>query len=132
MKALITLLTAFAAPFSGIVGLTLMSTVFNNRGGDTVAAARDDIRWAYVAIIPFVWACVLLTTFLGNVWICKDGGYEVVNGACLRSLVFGKRLERSRGDMAQVAAEAAAAAKGTPVADDEKGVKVEGGPAVKS
>jgi hypothetical protein len=28
-----------------------------------------------------MWLCILLTTFHGNVWILKDGGYEIVNEA---------------------------------------------------
>lgn len=30
-----------------------------------------------------MWLCVLLTTFLGNVWVNKKGDHEVVNGAYL-------------------------------------------------
>jgi hypothetical protein len=53
-----------------------------------------------------------LTTFLGNVWILKDGGHEVVNGAYLWSFVTRKKLTRELmtrgdglGDLAPVGAE---------------------------
>lgn len=49
---------------------------------------------AYYAIVPFMWLCVILATFLGNTWINKDGNHEVVNGAYLWSLVTCKHLIR--------------------------------------
>jgi hypothetical protein len=52
--------------------------------------------WAFIAIIPFMWLCLLLTAFLGNVWILKDGGHKVVHGAYLWSFVTRKRLMRER------------------------------------
>ncbi|SPO06506.1 related to putative multidrug transporter [Cephalotrichum gorgonifer] len=91
--AVITCLVSFANPFGGTVGLTLMGAVFNNKIGPTPDDAKEAIKWAYITMVPFMWACVLVTTFLGNVWIRKDG-HEVVHGAYLWSLVFGKKLER--------------------------------------
>jgi hypothetical protein len=32
---------------------------------------------------------VLITTFLGNVWVLKEGGHEVVNCSYLWGLIFG-------------------------------------------
>lgn len=89
LTAPITVLFAFAVPFGGTVSLTLMSTIFNNKGGKTVDEARNGIFWAYVAMIPFVWLCLVLTTFLGNVWLGKDGTY-------LWSSIRGKKLTRER------------------------------------
>ena len=94
-------LVAFAQPFGGTLTLTLMSTVFNNRGGTTPDQARDGIMWAFIALIPPMWVCVALTTLLGNVWITKDGRHQLVDGLYFWSLLTGKKLEkesRIRGD----------------------------------
>ncbi|KAL1870246.1 hypothetical protein Daus18300_005311 [Diaporthe australafricana] len=91
--AAITSLFSFAVPFGGMIALTLMSTVFNNK---TEKDPKDGITWAFVALIPFLWLCVLLTTFLGNVWVNKEGDHEVVNGAYLWSLVTRRKLEKER------------------------------------
>jgi hypothetical protein len=96
MAAPISCLASFAMPFGGLVGLTIMSTVFINRSGVGQQDAKEGIMWAFIAMIPFMWLCLLLTTFLGNVWISKDGGHEVVNGAYLWSFVTRKQLTRER------------------------------------
>ncbi|CAK7269164.1 hypothetical protein SEPCBS57363_003462 [Sporothrix epigloea] len=101
--AAISCIVSFALPFGGTVTLTLMSTVFNNKGGSStdVATVRNAIMWAFIAVIPFMWVSVLLTTFLGNVWILKDGTHEVVTKPYLWSMLFRKSLvheKRSRGD----------------------------------
>lgn len=101
MTASISCLVAFVMPFGGLVGLTIMSAVFTNKSGVGQQNPKDGIMWAFIALTPFMWLCVLLTTFLGNVWILKDGGHEVVNGAYLWSFVTRKRLMRgqiTRGD----------------------------------
>lgn len=93
--AQITCVFAFALPFGGAVGLTIMSTVFNNKldvGGD--GNYKEAIMYAYYAIVPFMWLCVLAVLFLGNVWVRKNGHHEVVNRAYLLSLVTGKTLAR--------------------------------------
>lgn len=94
--AAITCLFSFAVPFGGTITLTLMSTVFNNKNGIAHVNAKSGIMWAFVSIIPFMWLCVLLTTFLGNVWINKEGDHEVVNGAYLWSFITRKRLVREK------------------------------------
>lgn len=99
--AVITCLVTFAMPFGGTVSLTLMSTVFNNKTGPSRDDIKDAVTWAFVAITPFMWLCVVLVTFLGNVWIKKDGGHEVVEGAYLWSFVTRRKLvreRRTRGD----------------------------------
>jgi hypothetical protein len=103
MTAAISCIASFALPFGGALALTLMGTVFNNKRGPTTENIKDGIRWAFVAIIPFMWACVILTTFLGNVWILKSGDHEVVNGAYFWSFFTRKKLtreKRTRGDLA--------------------------------
>lgn len=82
----ITCLSAFATPFGGLVGLTIMTTVFNNKSGVAHLDAKDGISWAFISMIPFMWVCVLLTLCLGNVWILKTGGHEVMNGSLLLGL----------------------------------------------
>lgn len=94
MTAPITCLIAFAMPFGGTVGLTIMSTVFNNKSGLGHTDPKTGIVWAFIAMMPIVWLAVLGTTFLGNVWIGKDGRHDVVHGAWLFSLLRGKPLER--------------------------------------
>jgi hypothetical protein len=110
LTAPITFVVSFAFPFGGTVALTLMSTVFNNKFGDkskittqaeSQAAAKRGIHFAFIAMIPFMWAFVVLTAGLGNVWIQKNGDHEVVNGIYLLSLITGKKLVRDkkrRGD----------------------------------
>lgn len=99
--AQITCVFAFAMPFGGAVGLTLMSTVFNNKLNPTTATnAKTAIMYAYYAIAPFMWLCVLACLFLGNVWINKDGDHDVVNGAYILSVLTRKTLlkeKRTRG-----------------------------------
>ncbi|KAJ5676180.1 Major facilitator superfamily domain general substrate transporter [Penicillium macrosclerotiorum] len=98
MTAQISCLVSFAVPFGGLVGLTIMSTVFTNKSGAHEGNPRSGIMWAFIAMIPFMWVSVLLTTFLGNVWILKGGSHEVVNRAYLWSIVTGRGLEKERRD----------------------------------
>ncbi|KAJ5886553.1 uncharacterized protein N7473_009227 [Penicillium subrubescens] len=101
MTAQISCLVSFAVPFGGLVGLTIMSTVFTNKSGSGELDPQSGIMWAFIAMIPLMWLSVLLTTFLGNVWIQKDGGHEVVDGAYLWSFVTRKKLDRQRRDREQ-------------------------------
>ncbi|KXX80371.1 Vacuolar basic amino acid transporter 5 [Madurella mycetomatis] len=94
MTAPISCLVSFAVPFGGTIALTIMSTVFNNKSGQNHEDPRSGIVWAFIAMIPIMWAGVLVTTFLGNVWIRKDGSHEVVHGAWVWSLVGGKSLRK--------------------------------------
>ena len=103
--AAISCIVSFALPFGGTVTLTLMSTVFNNKGGSSTDAAtvRDAIMWAFIAVIPLMWVSVFLTTLLGNVWILKDATHEVVTKPYLWSLLLRRPLvreKRSRGEAA--------------------------------
>jgi hypothetical protein len=98
MTAQISSLVSFALPFGGLVGLTVMSTVFTNKSGKAEMDPRGGIMWAFIAMIPFMWIAVVLTTFLGNVWILKEGGHEVVCGAYLWSFVTRKKLVREIRD----------------------------------
>lgn len=94
MTAPITCLVCFATPFGGTVGLTIMLTVFNNKSGLGHQDPKNGIVWAFVSIIPIMWAGVLVATFLGNVWVGKDGRHDVVHGAWLWSRLRGNSLER--------------------------------------
>jgi hypothetical protein len=101
MTAQISCLVSFAVPFGGLVGLTIMSTVFTNKSGESQLDPQRGIMWAFIAMMPVMWLSVLLTTLLGNVWIRKEGGHEVVNGAYLWSFVTRKKLDRERRDREQ-------------------------------
>ncbi|KAK3293051.1 major facilitator superfamily domain-containing protein [Chaetomium fimeti] len=94
MTAPISCLASFAHPFGGTITLTIMSTVFNNRSGLNHEDPRSGIFWAFVAVIPIMWVSVIITTFLGNVWLGKEGTHEVVHGFWFWNLLRGKRLER--------------------------------------
>ena len=107
MTALISCLVAFAVPFGGLIGLTTMSTVFTNKSGAGVQDPRSGIMWAFIAMIPFMWLSVALTTFLGNVWILKGGGHEVVHGAYLWSFITRKKLTKERRDRGADSAQSA-------------------------
>lgn len=101
MTAQISCLVSFAVPFGGLVGLTIMSTVFTNKSGESQLDPQLGIMWAFIAMMPIMWLSVFLTTLLGNVWIRKEGGHEVVNGAYLWSFVTRKKLDRERRDREQ-------------------------------
>ena len=92
MTAQISCLAAFALPFGGLVGLSIMSTVFTNKSGHDQQYPKDGITWAFVAMTPFMWACVISTAFLGNVWITKDGSHKVFKGVYLWNVFAGKGL----------------------------------------
>lgn len=94
MTAPITCLAAFAHPFGGTITITIMSTVFNNRSGLNHEDPRSGIYWAYIAVIPIMWASVFMATFLGNVWLGKEGTHQVVHGFWFWNLLRGKRLEK--------------------------------------
>lgn len=94
--AVIACLASFAIPFGGAVGLTIMTTVYTNKTVTGQQLPKDGIMWAFMAIIPFMWLCVLLSTFLGNVWISKEGGHEVIRGAYIWSIITRKGLKRER------------------------------------
>ncbi|KAJ5400241.1 hypothetical protein N7465_010730 [Penicillium sp. CMV-2018d] len=98
MTAQISCLASFAVPFGGLLGLTIMSTVFTNKSGVGQRDAKGGVMWAFIAMMPVMWLSVLLTTFLGNVWILKEGGHEVVNRSYLWGLVFGREIVRERRD----------------------------------
>ncbi|CEJ91819.1 hypothetical protein VHEMI07509 [[Torrubiella] hemipterigena] len=95
MTARITCLTTFALPFGGLFGLTLMSTVFNNKTIGDHEDPKTAIMWAFVSLIPFMWMCVLFSVFLGNVWIGQDGGHEALEGSYLWQLITRKTMVKT-------------------------------------
>lgn len=94
LTAAISCIVTFAVPFGGTVALTIMSTVFNNRSGVHHADPRTGIVWGFITLIPIMWVGVLSTTFLGNVWVRKAGGHEVVHGVWVWNLLRGRTLQR--------------------------------------
>ncbi|KAJ5469636.1 hypothetical protein N7539_009254 [Penicillium diatomitis] len=96
MVAQISCLVSFAVPFGGLVGLTIMSTVFTNKSGPSQVEAQQGIMWAFISMTPPMWLSLVLTTLLGNVWIRKEGSHEVVNGVYLWSLATREPLVREK------------------------------------
>ncbi|KAK3313184.1 major facilitator superfamily domain-containing protein [Apodospora peruviana] len=101
MTAQVTCLVIFAQPFGGTLGLTIMSTVLNNRNGPDHKDAKTGIMWAFISMIPIMWFGVFVTTFMGNVWILKDEkgnpkGHEVVHGVYLWNALVGRKLPREK------------------------------------
>ncbi|KAJ5144640.1 hypothetical protein N7448_002032 [Penicillium atrosanguineum] len=101
MTAQISCLVSFAIPFGGLIGLTIMTTVFTNTSGAGDARARDGIKWAFIAMIPVMWLVVVLTTFLGNVWILKDGGHEIATRPYLWNLLLRRDLKKEKRNREQ-------------------------------
>lgn len=96
MTAMVTCLACFAMPFGGLVGLTIMSTVFNNKNYGGKEGAKNGVTWAFIAMIPLMLFSLLVTLFLGNVWILEGGGHEVVEGVYLWKLVTRKPMVKKR------------------------------------
>ncbi|KAK5662525.1 hypothetical protein OQA88_8437 [Cercophora sp. LCS_1] len=98
LTAPIQCLVSFSNPFGGTVGLTIMSTVLNNKSGPDGSDPKTGIMWAFISIIPIMWMGVLFTLFLGNVWIrpIKEGGHDVVDGVWLWSCLRGKPLPKRK------------------------------------
>ncbi|KAL2174928.1 uncharacterized protein P884DRAFT_229496 [Thermothelomyces heterothallicus CBS 202.75] len=94
MTAAISCLSAFCIPFGGSITLTIMTTVFNNRSGPDHQDPRTGIVWAFISVMPIMWLAVLITTFLGNVWLGKDGNHELVREVWFWNTLRGRRLER--------------------------------------
>ncbi|KAF7537544.1 hypothetical protein G7Z17_g12829 [Cylindrodendrum hubeiense] len=126
IRASVIALMAVAIPFGGTLGLTIMSTVFNNTSGldsnesdfSQIQSQPEDIReksihnakmgvvWAFVSITPFVAMAVVCASCLGNVKfdqgpMGEDGNPTdvVIKGSYLLSLVRGekKRDEEDEG-----------------------------------
>jgi hypothetical protein len=101
MTARITCLATFALPFGGVVGLTMMSTIFNNASGTNHSDPKSGIYYAFVAMIPFMWLCVILSLCLGNVWLLGGGDHQVLRGSYFWKLITRQKLERERLRRAQ-------------------------------
>ncbi|KAK3998011.1 major facilitator superfamily domain-containing protein [Cladorrhinum sp. PSN332] len=100
MTAAITCIASFATPFGGTVALTIMSTVFNNKSGINHGDPKRGIVWGFIALLPIMWTAVLVTTLLGNVWVGREGGHEVLHQSWFWSLIRRKKLQRV--SMAQI------------------------------
>ncbi|KAF5714907.1 major facilitator family transporter [Fusarium globosum] len=116
LRASVIGLMAVAIPFGGTIGLTIMSTVFNNTSGldshsdfssahsstggaadeQAVHQAKMGVVWAFVAITPLVALAFPITWFIGNVKLGQgppgeDGPTDiVVKGSYLLKLVRGQ------------------------------------------
>ncbi|KAG5756845.1 hypothetical protein H9Q70_000599 [Fusarium xylarioides] len=116
LRASVIGLLAVAIPFGGTIGLTIMSTVFNNTSGldshsdfssvhsssggteneQAVHQAKMGVVWAFVAITPLVALAFPITWFIGNVKLGQgppgeDGPTDiVVKGSYLLKLVRGQ------------------------------------------
>lgn len=94
--AQITCVFAFAQPFGGAVGLTLMSAVWNNKLGLHDQFAKSAITYSYYSIIPFMWLCVVVCLLLGNVWVFKNGEHEIVTGVYFWGALTGQNVKETR------------------------------------
>lgn len=92
LTARITCLNAFAIPFGGLFGLTIMTTVFNNKITHGNETPQEAIMWAFVSVIPFMWLCVAFCLLTGNVWIREGGSHEALRGSYLWHLLTGKTM----------------------------------------
>ncbi|CAM1504150.1 Fc.00g017410.m01.CDS01 [Cosmosporella sp. VM-42] len=114
-RASVIALMAVAVPFGGTIGLTIMSTVFNNTSGidsnnsdfsqiqsqpegvreQAIHDAKMGVVWAFVAITPLVTMAVVCACFLGNVKLGQgppgpDGPTDIIiQGIYLLSLFRG-------------------------------------------
>lgn len=94
----------FAAPFGSTIAMTIMGTVFNNRSGMPKSSnltsgsigeisdlptdiqkavrdsAKDGIVWAFIAILPLMWLCVVAAALLGSVRIKKNETVDAEGG----------------------------------------------------
>ncbi|KAF9779964.1 hypothetical protein IL306_000756 [Fusarium sp. DS 682] len=120
LRASVIGLMAVAIPFGGTIGLTIMSTVFNNTSGldshsdfgnvhstsgnaaneQAVNQAKLGVVWAFVAITPLVALAFPITWFIGNVKLGQgppgeDGPSDiVVKGSYLLKLLRGQEKLR--------------------------------------
>ncbi|KAF4462537.1 multidrug transporter [Fusarium albosuccineum] len=115
LRASVIGLMAVALPFGGTIGLTIMSTVFNNTSGldsnsdftdvqsssselkgQAIHDAKMGVVWAFVAITPFVALAFPFAACLGNVKLGQgppneDGPTDiVVRGSYLLKLLRGQ------------------------------------------
>ncbi|KAF4447358.1 hypothetical protein F53441_9102 [Fusarium austroafricanum] len=115
LRASVIGLMAVAIPFGGTIGLTIMSTVFNNTSGldshsdfssahspsggadgQAVNHAKMGVVWAFVAVTPLVALAFPITWFVGNVKLGQgppgeDGPTDiVVKGSYLLKLLRGE------------------------------------------
>ncbi|KAJ2975072.1 hypothetical protein NQ176_g5725 [Zarea fungicola] len=82
-RATVLALIGIAVPFGGTLGLTIMSTVFNNTAGldvensgdyseDTTSQVQHGIVYGYVSIIPFMALSCIACLFMGTVILGKE------------------------------------------------------------
>jgi hypothetical protein len=102
MNAQITCLMVLAEPLGGTIGLTLMSTLFNNKSGSNHEDPKTGVKYAFIVIIPFMWFAVLVTTFLGNTWILSGGKHEVVREPYIWAILGRKEIHREQRQRGEV------------------------------
>lgn len=117
-------LLSVTLPFGGTLGLTIMTTVFNNKSGinndspvrnfDVLSSlpeaqrsivtqqAKMGVVWAFVSIMPIMVLCVIAASLLGNVDIAADGDEShVFRGVYLLHL-FRRRREPVQSEEPQM------------------------------
>ncbi|KAI9158391.1 Efflux pump FUS6 [Paramyrothecium foliicola] len=124
-RASVISLLSLAGPFGGTLGLTVMSTVFNNVSGlsahqdsfllpqGLTEAGREEARhnakmgvvWAFVAITPLMLSAWLCTCLIGNVRLNKQiqqtEGFQdsdVVEGVYIWKLITGVNADKTTRD----------------------------------
>ncbi|KAI5918812.1 major facilitator superfamily domain-containing protein [Camillea tinctor] len=93
-----------AYTFGGTMGLTVMTTVFNNVTPDN---PKNGIVWAFVSLTPFMVICILGSVCLGNVNITKDAKgsssgevweSNLIRGSYILALFRGEKSEKGPVD----------------------------------
>ncbi|KAH7194898.1 major facilitator superfamily domain-containing protein [Fusarium oxysporum] len=118
-------LTQLSDPLGGTLGLTIMTTVFNNAvnlGTNTTTSANDfvtlqnlppeaiaeiketakeGIVWALIAIFPFMILCIVAAAFMGSVYLTTgaededDNANQIYEGVYLWALLRKEKIDRN-------------------------------------
>ncbi|EXM12495.1 MFS transporter superfamily [Fusarium oxysporum f. sp. vasinfectum] len=118
-------LSQLSDPLGGTLGLTIMTTVFNNvvnfgtnttaSGNDFMAlqnlppeviagikeSAKEGIVWAFIAIFPFMILCIVAAAFMGSVYLTTGADDEdenenqIYEGVYLWALLCKEKIDRN-------------------------------------
>ncbi|KAH7255169.1 major facilitator superfamily domain-containing protein [Fusarium redolens] len=123
-------LSQLSDPLGGTLGLTIMTTVFNNINlpPEAIAGiqetAKEGIVWAFIAIFPFMILCIVAAALMGSVYLTTgaadedDNANQIYEGVYLWALLRKEKIDRNsdkvkvthRATLAGVAGRSSAAA----------------------